>query len=325
MTAALTTLRRLAHAIGRRPQIGTSDKPRTPLHGDQAPLLDSIFLRQLEQARFAAPRPVTSGMTGEHTSSKRAHSVEFTDYRNYVVGDDIRMIDWNVYARLGELCVRLGPTHENLRVHLLLDCSMSMDWGQPNKLRYAKRVAAALGALALMSYDTVSIGGWHGELTFTSPPLRGRQATGELLRHLEGLQPGPATNPARAMAAYCAAHHGGIAVLVTDCMASAGYAEALTLLGSAGLHTTVVHVLDEREVRPDLEGLLDLADCETGEHIKVGVTPDVLRRYATQLQTWSEELAALCRTRRASYIQVATSVEPATLILQTLRQQGLLR
>jgi uncharacterized protein (DUF58 family) len=293
---------------------------------DRAPLLDSAFLQQLEQMRFAAPHAITGGMAGDHLSSTRAHAAEFADYRNYVIGDDIRMIDWNVYARLGELCVRLGPTYQNLRVHLLLDCSRSMNWGRPNKLRYAKRVAAALGALALMSYDTVYVGAWHGDLHSASPALRGRQATGELLRYLEGLLPGPATDPARAMASYCAPHRGsGIAVLLTDCMAAAGYAEALTLLAAAGLRTTLLHILDTDEQQPDLEGLLELHDCETGERVKVGITPEVLRHYAARFQAWSEDLATQCTARRASYIQVASHVSPTALILQTLYRQGVLR
>src|SRR5581483_4606843 len=116
-------------------------------------LLDSAFLRQVESLHFNAPRAATAGLAGEHASRRKAHSIEFADHRNYAPGDDFRLIDWNVYARLGELCLKLTEARENLSVHLLIDCSASMDWGRPNKLLYARRIAAALGALALASYD----------------------------------------------------------------------------------------------------------------------------------------------------------------------------
>src|SRR5690349_5243854 len=91
--AALRMLRRAAGAFAKERDgsaaIATAED-------DHAPLLASGFLRQLEQMRFAAPRPPTDGLAGEHRSSRRVHAAEFSDYRNYVVGDDIRMIDWNV-------------------------------------------------------------------------------------------------------------------------------------------------------------------------------------------------------------------------------------
>jgi uncharacterized protein (DUF58 family) len=295
-------------------------------HGDTGALLDSTFMRQLENLRFVAPRTATAGLAGEHMSRRSAHAVEFADYRGYVPGDDIRRVDWNVYARLGDLCLKLSEAQENLCVHLLLDCSASMDWGHPNKLQYAKRAAAALGALALVGYDTVYLGVCSGDLQAASPPLRGRHALGDMVKYLQRLAPDPVTNLGRATASYCASHRGrGMAVLLTDCMVSAGHAEALAYLTRAGLRTTVLHILDVREQRPDLEGLLELRDCETGEIVKVGITGDVLRRYATQFQAWSDELAAMCRAHRAGYVQVSTDVPPTTLILQTLRRQGVLR
>ena len=161
-------------------------------------LLDGAFLRQLETLRFNAPRAATAGLAGEHASRRKAHSVEFADHRNYAPGDDFRLIDWNVYARLGELCLKLTEARENLAVHVLLDCSASMDWGRPNKLLYAKRVAAALGTLALASYDTVHLGAFSDDVLVVFPPLRGRGAVSALLAHLRGLGPGATTDLARA-------------------------------------------------------------------------------------------------------------------------------
>ncbi len=295
---------------------------------DPTVLIDGTFLRQVETLHLNASRTVTAGLVGEHASRRKAQSVEFADHRNYVPGDDFRLIDWNVYARLGELCLKLTEARENLAVHLLIDCSQSMDWGRPNKLLYARRVAAALGAVALASYDTVYLGAFGGEPRPLLPPLRGRNAVGPLLERLRAVEPGGGTDLARSAAAYCGqvgSHRRGVAVLLTDFLVSEGHGEALDLLARAGLQTTVLHVVDPQEESPALEGLLELHDCETDELVKVGVTPALLRRYKAHFASWSDELAALCRSHRAHYVRVGTAVPPRMLVLQGLRQEGVLR
>src|SRR5947209_4649639 len=129
-----------------RPQ-RPKETPQQPLA--PATLLDAAFLRQLESLSLAARGVATGGVSGEHASRRKASSVEFADYRGYVPGDDFRMIDWNVYARLGELCLKLTQARENVTLHLLLDASQSMEWGEPSKFLFARRLAAALGVVAL--------------------------------------------------------------------------------------------------------------------------------------------------------------------------------
>ena len=115
------------------------------------------FLRRLENIALVARR-ASSGLTqGERRSTKRGQSVEFADFRSYVPGDDFRRIDWNAYGRLGRLFIKLFVEEEDLTVHILLDASRSMDWGQPNKLDYAVHVAGALGYIALVGLDRVTV------------------------------------------------------------------------------------------------------------------------------------------------------------------------
>jgi uncharacterized protein (DUF58 family) len=289
-------------------------------------LLDGTFLRQVESLHFNAPRAMTAGLAGEHASRRKAHSVEFADHRNYAPGDDFRLIDWNVYARLGELCLKLTEARENLSIHLLVDCSASMDWGRPNKLLYAKRIAAALGALALASYDTVHLGAFGDDITAVFPPLRGRAAVGTLLGHLRGLVPGSTTDLAQSVASYCGRPgRDGVAVLISDFLVESGYAQALSYLARSGLQTTALHIVDAHEESPPMDGLLELLDRETGQLVKVGVTPDLLRRYRSHFEQWCDTIALACRAQRAHYVRVSTTVAPRDLILRTLRQDGILR
>lgn len=319
-------MKNLASLGGRWRSIGALLTGDTAAPDDPNVLLDSAFLRRLESLQLNAPHAATAGLAGEHASRRKAHSVEFADHRNYAPGDDFRLIDWNVYARLGELCLKLTQARENLAVHLLIDCSASMDWGHPNKLLYAKRVAAALGAVALASYDSVHLGIFSDDVHGVLPPLRGRNAVGALLGHLRAIQPGASTDLARSISSYCSQRsRRGVAVLVSDFLTPGGQVEALSYLGRSGLRTMALHIIDAQEERPRLNGLLELRDCETGELLKVGITPDLLRRYEAQFQSWSDEVASTCRTQRAQYVRVSTVVPPQTLILQTLRHDGLLR
>src|SRR5580704_10516816 len=116
-------------------------------------LLEPRFLARLEQLELVSKKIFLGRMKGERRSKRKGQSVEFADYRNYVVGDDLRFLDWNLYARLDWLFLRLFMEEEDLHVYLLLDNSLSMDFGEPAKLQYAKRVAAALGFIGLVNLD----------------------------------------------------------------------------------------------------------------------------------------------------------------------------
>src|SRR6476646_9925340 len=142
----------------------TRDREKKPLstqHSarptDGTKTLDEAFLRRLERLSLRSRRSFTHGIAGEHPSIRRGASPEFADYKPYSQGDDFRRVDWNIYARMGEMFVRLSEVNIDLAVHLLVDRSRSMDWGEPNKLAYAKRAAAALGYLALAGFDRVTI------------------------------------------------------------------------------------------------------------------------------------------------------------------------
>lgn len=298
---------------------------------DPRVLLDDVFLHQIEKLRLSAPRAATSGRSGEHPSQRKAHSIEFADHRAYVPGDDMRLIDWNVYARLGELCLKLTEARESIDLHLLVDCSPSMDWGRPNKLIYARRVAAALGALALSGGDAVHLGLFARDLYAVSPPLRGRAALSVLLERLSTPVPvaiadaTERTNLEGAMTAYCGkGRRHGVAVLITDFLTPESHGDALHILTRAGLYAAAIHLVDAEEEQPRLDGPIELVDSETGAVTALRATPSLLRAYEREHVRWASEIEAACRARRAAYVRVSTRVPPRTLVLDTLRGAGVL-
>src|SRR5512132_2587369 len=120
-------------------------------------LLAPEFMARLDQLDLISRKLLAGKMKGERRSKRRGQSVEFADYRNYVVGDDLRFIDWNIYARLERLFLKLFLEEEDLALYILLDVSKSCDYGEPNKAFYMKQVAAALGYIGLVNYNRVSI------------------------------------------------------------------------------------------------------------------------------------------------------------------------
>src|SRR5437868_15054777 len=138
------------------------------------PLLDPDFLARLEQLELVSRKIFLGRLKGERRSKRKGQSVEFADYKNYVVGDDLRFLDWNLFARLDRLFIRLFLEEEDLHVHVLIDNSLSMDFGTPTKLRFAKQLAAALGFVGLVNQDRVMVEAFNDQLTQSSPPLRGR-------------------------------------------------------------------------------------------------------------------------------------------------------
>src|SRR5215468_3066578 len=124
---------------------------------DAPALLDAKFLAQLEQLELVSRKIFLGRMKGERRSKRKGQSVEFADYRNYVVGDDLRFLDWNIYGRLEKLFIKLFFEEEDLHVNVIVDTSGSMAFGEPDKALYAKRVAAAIAYIGLVKYNRVSV------------------------------------------------------------------------------------------------------------------------------------------------------------------------
>src|SRR5271167_372794 len=166
------------------------------------PLLDPTFLARLEQLELVSRKIFLGRMKGERRSKRKGQSVEFADYRNYVVGDDLRFLDWNLYARLDKLFLRLFMEEEDLHFYVLIDNSLSMDFGRPSKLHYAKQVAAALGFIGLANLDRVVVEAFNDNITQTMPAARGRRSLWRLFDFLQKIEPAGPSDLKRALRTF---------------------------------------------------------------------------------------------------------------------------
>src|SRR5438094_3271146 len=158
-------------------------------------LLDPHFLARLEQLELVSRKIFLGRLKGERRSKRKGQSVEFADYRNYVVGDDLRFLDWNLFARLDRLFIRLFMEEEDLHVYLLLDNSLSMDFGTPTKLRYAKQLAAALGFIGLVNMDRVVVEAFNDQLTQSMPAIRGRRSLWRMIDFMQKIESAGPSDP----------------------------------------------------------------------------------------------------------------------------------
>jgi uncharacterized protein (DUF58 family) len=285
-------------------------------------VFDEGFLRQLERLGVLMKQPVRGGLKGGRRSVKRGQSVEFADFRDYTLGDDLRQLDWNVLARLEKLFVKLFVEEEDVTVTFLLDASPSMAFGRPQKLLFAKRAAAALGYIALAGEDRVVTVALAGRGARRHAGLRGSGRVFRLLGNLSGIQPAEGPTDLLLAARHAAAMLSGrgVVVLLSDLLDPSAD-RVLRELAATGSELIVLHTLSPDELDPPLEGDLKLVDAETGEGIDVTVDLAALDDYRGRLAAWQDSLADLATKRRASYVPIATDTPLNDLVFAELRRR----
>src|SRR6059058_4084798 len=227
------------------------------------PLLDPQFLARLEQLELVSRKIFLGRMKGERRSKRKGQSVEFADYRNYVVGDDLRFLDWNLFARLDKLFIRLFLEEEDLHFYVLIDNSLSMDFGNPTKLHYAKQLAAALAFVGLVNMDRVVIEAFNDRLTQSLPAVRGKRSLWRVLDFLQKLAPAGPSDMKQALRTFSLKSSGkGIVVVLSDFMDKGGYEDALRYLVARQMDVYAVQILCQEEIEPDVQGDLALTDVE---------------------------------------------------------------
>lgn len=303
-------------------------EPNPPGAPAAPPLLSPKLLRRLEQLQLLAARRAKSALRGERRSRARGQSVEFADHRNYVFGDDLRYLDWNLYGRLDRLFLKLYEEERELPVRLFLDASESMTFGDPTKFDYARRLAAAIGYVALCGFDRVTV------LPFPDRPendlsgrglrvVRGRKSAFRFFAQLAGLTAGgPAQlNPALHRGAV-EARQAGVAVVLSDFLDPAGYEPGLGALVSRGFQVCAIQVLASEELEPKTYGDLRLVDSETGAEQEVTFGRYRLAAYRQTVQNYIQRLREFCTGRGIGFFHTHTGTSIDDLLLKQLRTAG---
>jgi len=293
-------------------------------------LINSELMSKLDQLDVVSRKIFTGKLQGERRSKRRGQSVEFADYRNYVPGDDLRYIDWNVYGRLDQLFLKLFLEEEDLSLYLVLDTSESMNYGEPDKLIFCQQLAMALGYIGLVNYNRITMASFNeGRINLLSN-LRGRRKTRQMGQWLLDLEPGGGTDFDTAMRSLAIGREGrGVMVVLSDFLYKTGYEKGLRYLMGGGFDTYVLQVFSPQEIDPvgtnALSGDLKLRDVEDGDISEVTISGALLKRYKENMNAYCAKLREHCVRRSMIHMVLRTDMSMETLVLEYLRKRGLLR
>jgi len=271
-------------------------------------LLDPALARKLEALRRRLRVKARSASGGEHVASRRGSSAEILEHRPYTPGDDLRRMDWLAFARTGEPVLKPFRSEEDVVVRLVVDASASLDVGEPSKMQVAKRLAAALGYMALASSERAQVLAASDGLVRVREPVRGRGALAKLLRELDGIAPDKGTDLAKAIdGVVLRSPRPGMLVVVSDFLDGGPFVEALGRAASAGHDLALVQVLAPEEVDPPWDGDLAMEDAETGALLDVTVDAHAIEAYLARLGGLVAMLRAAAKRHGATYVRTTTT------------------
>ena len=292
-------------------------------------LFDETTLRKLNQLTLIASRVRAGAIKGERRSSRRGSSVEFADYRDYTPGDDLRRLDWNIYARLDRPFIKLLEEEEDLAVHILVDGSQSMGWGEgeENKFDYALRLAAGLGAVALAAGDVLSVSLLQrGKVFAEYGPSRGQASLTRLFGFLGGLKASGETDLNLSMREYSITpRRTGLLIVISDLLTSEGHEAGLRHLLGRGHEAVLIHVLSPDELDPPLAGDLQLLDIETGHAQDVSLDGGLRSLYRARAQAWMQSTQLDCRKQGVRYLSAITDQPWDQTLLLEMRRAGIVK
>jgi uncharacterized protein (DUF58 family) len=290
----------------------------------QAPF-DPAFLARLEKLHLCSRRIFSGRINAKHVSRKLGTGTEFVDHRAYAPGDDLRLLDWNVYARTEKLYTKLFRQEEDRNLFFLIDVSASMAVEQV-KFDYARKLAAALAYIGLYEMDRVFLLGFSDGITVSRPALRGRRAVVEAMQFLARLKPAGKTDFKRTHRDFIAMHGGkeGMLLLFSDFMDLEGVVPALDGWFRHGFEVLALQVVTPTELNPTWLGEWRLANPEGGRPYTAHLTRRTLARYRQAMSEHGERLRRHLAARRGGYVRALTSSPLEDMILKELRAGHLL-
>jgi len=267
-------------------------------------LFDSEFLKKVKQLALSTKIITASGSVGNRKSRSKGSSVEFSDFREYTPGDDFRRIDWNAYGRFEKLFIKLFLEEREAAVHIYLDTSKSMDWGEPNKSIMSRRLAAVLSYISLSSYDCVSISSISDTCEKSILSLRGKNSFGNVLNFLQDLIYKSKTDLYKAIEASQWKQSKGISVIISDLQPQDGLLETIRLLQFRKQEVHICHILSPQEISPSVNSSLRLIDSEIGNAKDVTIYQQLLKEYRKVYLSYVREVEETCLKLGANYVHM---------------------
>jgi uncharacterized protein (DUF58 family) len=248
---------------------------------------DHHILMAIKDLSLAARRTIDGFMAGINKSQVKGPGQEFSQYRSYQPGDDLRWLDWKRYARSDRYYIRESEIETSISVRLLIDASQSMNHGEGGKINYARHLAASLGWLAFMQGDSIGLYVFRDETVYSLPARKDAQHLARFFHQLEGIVPGGKIgSPINYKHIFLGEQKRELLIFITDLYERDGeISRLLELLASLGHEIIVFHVMGSDELNGDFGGYTEVEDLETGERLPMSGRRDQ-EGYAEKMQAW---------------------------------------
>jgi len=289
-------------------------------------LLEPEFMNRLDGLDVLSRKILQGKLQGERRSKRRGQSVEFADHRPYVVGDDLRFVDWNIYGRLEQLFLKLFIEEQDLTVHVMADASASMSMGEPTKELFIKKLAAALGYVSLVNNNRVTLSLFGDGLVGQLANMRGRNYLHQMADFLLTAECDGISQFEGACRQIASGRIGsGVMIVLSDFLFKEGYDAGLRRLLGRQYDLYVIQVLSPQELSPDFGGDLKLIDIEDADTAEITVSGALAKYYKRNLTAYCNELKDFCMRRGSVYALAKSSDSVESLVLNYLRRIRLLR
>lgn len=289
-------------------------------------MLDTGFYDALSRIKLRMSHKSSLNASGNRKSLRKGNSTEFSDFREYMPGDDLRRMDWNAYARLDKLYIRQYMEEKEAVVSVLIDTSASMDYGVQSKAELAKDLAAVVSFLALGNMDRVRLYDMK-DMGRTLSVGGGRSAFAKVLRFLENLEfSGEVDMLSAVRKMHCPG--AGVTVLISDFLhpdmlredtVRSGYEKLLQYLNYSRQLPVVLHTMAAEELRVSLEGVLNLIDAETKSKKRLVVDAKAVDSYERELKYFTECIKKGTDRGRGIYVLCDAGRDRNQLVFQDLR------
>lgn len=284
-------------------------------------LFDSDFLKRLEYLSLVSRRVFRGQLLAQRRTKQLGGGIEFADHREYTPGDDLRYIDWNIFARYNEMLLKRFQEEEDLHVYILLDVSPSMDAGSPNKFDYARQIAAALAYIALADLDRVSIYAYSDGVQSVLPLTRGKDRILSVLRFLDQLSVGGQRTDLRNVAKSLVHRdqRTGLVIIISDLFDQEGFRGGVDMLRHRRFELHLIQIHSREEANPQWLGDIELEEVETGLRRKITVTERKLKQYRELFAHFLDDVDSYCRTYAMANTRTTTELPFDELILRMMR------
>ena len=283
-------------------------------------LFDSTFYAKLKTLKLSTKLKLNAGMSGSRKSTAKGNSVEFSDFREYMLGDDIRRIDWNAYGRMDKLFVKLFMEEKEGLFHIMLDCSKSMDYGEKKKSILARRIAAALSYIILNQLDRVYLTTIKENEVKSTKGMTGRQSFQKILMELEHITFEGKTDLKKGIISKPYPSK-GVVMIISDFFDQnqEQLEEIVKYLTYKKQEVVLIQILAVEEVHPELEGTLRMIDMETKQEERITMSQKVIKEYQKTLHRFQNNLMHIAKKYQAQYLTMTTEDPLEKLLLEGIR------